>query len=385
MLTADPVLKEQCSQYLSVNLVWCFGLFYQTYAQRLLQAVGDTKFSMYSLVIGAVTNIILDPIMIASLHPFLSAIIVTNLILLVLMILILKVQYGKIRESLGECFRTLGWSNDDQFGNLAETLSRAYKTTNEKIISETNATKLEKFKKIKCNIEKYYKRPTWLIAILLGQIACLAILLIALFATKSFADLGSSSLAMIQFAISISLTFPVICFPVFWYFRLRIYMLKKHASAQIYQTIDHIILLIFTDDVFSYGFSSTCWVCLWQLLAFIVCTILMIATDLNTIASVVVIAVFRYLWSIILAKHEVKRANKESTKNPALNVRPINYETILIINYAFLLMVYLVALITEAAAFLSTIGFVYLVDTLRDKIMTMMNVSEGTGPADTQI
>lgn len=64
LLTGDPVLREQCRKYLSVNLVWCFGLFYQTYAQRLLQAVGDTKFSMYSLIIGAVTNIILDPIMI---------------------------------------------------------------------------------------------------------------------------------------------------------------------------------------------------------------------------------------------------------------------------------------------------------------------------------
>lgn len=63
-LTEDTQLQLQCRQYLSVNLVWCFGLFYQTYAQRLLQAVGDTKLSMYSLIIGAVTNIVLDPIMI---------------------------------------------------------------------------------------------------------------------------------------------------------------------------------------------------------------------------------------------------------------------------------------------------------------------------------
>ena len=36
----------------------------QTYGQRLLQAVGDTVLSMVSLIIGAVVNIILDPIMI---------------------------------------------------------------------------------------------------------------------------------------------------------------------------------------------------------------------------------------------------------------------------------------------------------------------------------
>jgi len=63
-LTADPQLQELCRQYLSVNLVYCWGIFLQTYGQRLLQAVGDTVLSMISLIIGAVLNIILDPIMI---------------------------------------------------------------------------------------------------------------------------------------------------------------------------------------------------------------------------------------------------------------------------------------------------------------------------------
>ncbi len=63
-LTADPQLQELCRQYLSVNLVYCCGIFLQTYGQRLLQAVGDTVLSMISLIIGAVLNIILDPIMI---------------------------------------------------------------------------------------------------------------------------------------------------------------------------------------------------------------------------------------------------------------------------------------------------------------------------------
>lgn len=63
-LTTDPKLQVLCKQYLSINLVYCWGIFLQTYGQRLLQAVGDTILSMISLIIGAVLNIILDPIMI---------------------------------------------------------------------------------------------------------------------------------------------------------------------------------------------------------------------------------------------------------------------------------------------------------------------------------
>ena len=63
-LTNDPELQQLCREYLSVNLVFCWGIFLQTYGQRILQAVGDTVLSMVSLIIGAVVNIILDPMMI---------------------------------------------------------------------------------------------------------------------------------------------------------------------------------------------------------------------------------------------------------------------------------------------------------------------------------
>ena len=63
-MAADSELQTLCKQYLSINLVYCWGIFLQTYGQRLLQAVGDTVLSMISLIIGAVLNIILDPIMI---------------------------------------------------------------------------------------------------------------------------------------------------------------------------------------------------------------------------------------------------------------------------------------------------------------------------------
>lgn len=63
-MTPKPELQQLCKQYLSINLVYCWGIFLQTYGQRLLQAVGDTMLSMLSLIVGAVLNIILDPIMI---------------------------------------------------------------------------------------------------------------------------------------------------------------------------------------------------------------------------------------------------------------------------------------------------------------------------------
>ena len=69
-LTSTDKLKDLCKSYLSINLVYCWGIFLQTYGQRLLQAVGDTILSMISLIVGAVVNIILDPIMIFGLLGF---------------------------------------------------------------------------------------------------------------------------------------------------------------------------------------------------------------------------------------------------------------------------------------------------------------------------
>lgn len=68
--TSDPVIAEQTRRYMLICVAFCHGIFMQTYGQRLLQAVGDTVLSMYSLIIGAVTNIILDPIMIFGLLGF---------------------------------------------------------------------------------------------------------------------------------------------------------------------------------------------------------------------------------------------------------------------------------------------------------------------------
>lgn len=63
-MTNDPELQGLCEDYLSISLIFGWGIFIQTYGQRLLQAVGDTFLSMISLVVGAVVNMILDPMLI---------------------------------------------------------------------------------------------------------------------------------------------------------------------------------------------------------------------------------------------------------------------------------------------------------------------------------
>ena len=50
--------------YTSIVTMGCFGLFMQILFERLLQSTGRTTLTMTSQIIGAVTNIILDPILI---------------------------------------------------------------------------------------------------------------------------------------------------------------------------------------------------------------------------------------------------------------------------------------------------------------------------------
>lgn len=64
MFTQDQETRIYCETYLKICMIFCIGIFLETLAQRLLQAAGNTFASMISLIVGAVTNIILDPIMI---------------------------------------------------------------------------------------------------------------------------------------------------------------------------------------------------------------------------------------------------------------------------------------------------------------------------------
>lgn len=62
--TSDPITGLLSEQYLRICLIFCPGIFVDTMAQRVLQSTGNTFLSMISLVVGAVTNIVLDPIFI---------------------------------------------------------------------------------------------------------------------------------------------------------------------------------------------------------------------------------------------------------------------------------------------------------------------------------
>lgn len=62
--TSDIEIMEMGIEYLSTVMIFSFGLFTQIYFERLLTSTGKTIFSMTSQLCGAVTNIVLDPIMI---------------------------------------------------------------------------------------------------------------------------------------------------------------------------------------------------------------------------------------------------------------------------------------------------------------------------------
>ena len=61
---ADQEIMELGIEYLSTVMIFSFGLLAQVFFERLLTSTGRTIFSMTSQLTGAITNIILDPILI---------------------------------------------------------------------------------------------------------------------------------------------------------------------------------------------------------------------------------------------------------------------------------------------------------------------------------
>ena len=62
--TNDAEIAQQGIRYLTVCSVFSLGLFIQTMSEKLLAATGRTNLSMCSQLIGAIVNIVLDPIFI---------------------------------------------------------------------------------------------------------------------------------------------------------------------------------------------------------------------------------------------------------------------------------------------------------------------------------
>ncbi|AEV28987.1 putative efflux protein, MATE family [Sphaerochaeta pleomorpha str. Grapes] len=70
LFTDNPTLLKMGTQYISVCLVFSLGIFIDITCERILQATGDTIHPMIIQSIGAISNIILDPIMIFGLFGF---------------------------------------------------------------------------------------------------------------------------------------------------------------------------------------------------------------------------------------------------------------------------------------------------------------------------
>lgn len=68
--TEDAVIGAYCQDYLRVCMVFGGGTFLATMYQRFLQSVGKAFESMISLIAGALTNLLLDPILIFGLFGF---------------------------------------------------------------------------------------------------------------------------------------------------------------------------------------------------------------------------------------------------------------------------------------------------------------------------
>ena len=68
--TDNPLIVKYGTEYLTVVTVVSCGIFMQITFERLLQSTGRTIYNMYTQGLGAVINIILDPILIFGLGPF---------------------------------------------------------------------------------------------------------------------------------------------------------------------------------------------------------------------------------------------------------------------------------------------------------------------------
>lgn len=64
LFTPDARLQDLGSEYLSIVCAASIGLFMSITLERMLQATGSTMYSMTIQLTGAITNIVLDPIMI---------------------------------------------------------------------------------------------------------------------------------------------------------------------------------------------------------------------------------------------------------------------------------------------------------------------------------
>ena len=68
--TDIPGIVDQGTVYLTICCTWSMGVFLEIMFERLLQSTGMTVLTMFTQGVGAITNIIMDPILIFGLGPF---------------------------------------------------------------------------------------------------------------------------------------------------------------------------------------------------------------------------------------------------------------------------------------------------------------------------
>ena len=68
--TGDPLIMREGTTYLSIVMVLSIGMSAQVTLERLLQSTGRTFYTMITQALGAIINIIMDPIMIFGLFGF---------------------------------------------------------------------------------------------------------------------------------------------------------------------------------------------------------------------------------------------------------------------------------------------------------------------------
>lgn len=94
--TTDPVIHQYGVEYLTICSVFSAGLFCQTMCEKLLVATGRSSLAMTSQLVGAVANIVLDPIFIFGLNMGVrGAALATIISQAVSMVWILKFLTGK--------------------------------------------------------------------------------------------------------------------------------------------------------------------------------------------------------------------------------------------------------------------------------------------------
>lgn len=68
--TTDPMIRDDAILYMRICCGVCIGIFFSITLERLLTSTGKTVYTMIGQLTGAITNIIMDPVLIFGLGPF---------------------------------------------------------------------------------------------------------------------------------------------------------------------------------------------------------------------------------------------------------------------------------------------------------------------------